>query len=378
MAAVIRQAVVRLPGRAKLASLQVLRGIAALMVLLFHANLLFGDGSWIAGSRLGGAFAFGHAGVDLFFVLSGFIILHAHWGDVPSRATVVRYVLRRSVRIYPPVVITVLALVAFLPILRIITGDQGFFPVDGVQIVASLLLVPLTCTYVPGVLWSLQAEIYFYLVFLLYFVNRYLFVGTVFLWAALAVGNMALQFLPSLSACGSHPLSLYNTLFAGGVTAYFIWRYLLETGRLNLAPFFLASGGAVFFVSAAADIYFLGDTYWQNAAAQGSAHWKLLTRGGYGLGSMLLIVGAALTQWEPTTRIARIATLLGDASFAIYLVHLPVQGVISRLMQSTTDVGLLTSWSILVLMALASIAAGGAFHLWIEAPLLRALRRISG
>ncbi len=363
--------------RAKLHALQVLRGIAATFVVMYHANLLFGEGNWIPGSRLFSMFAFGHAGVDLFFVLSGFIILRAHWGDQSAKAAIRRYVLRRVIRIYPAVIVTVLVLLTLLPAMRATTGDQGLFSSDRTSVAASLLLVPLTCSYFPGVLWSLQDEIYFYVLFLAYYVHRRLFVVLIFLWAGFVVANGALSLAPRLAACGSSPLSLYNALFAAGAATYFAWRILGQASPAWLAPLCLAAGTAVFAVAAVNDVQHLSDTYWGAGGFDGVTRWKLLTRSGYGLAGMLLVTGAALSAWRPVTRLGYLFNLIGDASFAIYLVHLPVLGMVSRLLHSETDAGIPTSAAILGLMAISSLGAGIAFHLWVEMPLLRTLRRVA-
>ena len=84
----------------KLQGIEAARGIAAAMVVVYHAaRHLDANGlglPWAAGLE-----KFGHAGVDFFFVLSGFIILFAHWEDVGVRAALPRYAERRCTRIFP-------------------------------------------------------------------------------------------------------------------------------------------------------------------------------------------------------------------------------------------------------------------------------------
>ena len=193
----------------KLSGLQVLRGLAAAMVVAFHANPFFGPGSMIAGSDLGRIFTFGHAGVDLFFVLSGFIIAHAHWADPSTLPAIRRYIWRRVVRIYPFMVLIVLLLLVSTGPLRTWLHDPEFFPYDTVRIVSSLTLTPATCSYFPAVLWSLQCEIYFYLIFLSFYIDRRLFLAAVLTWAVLSIGNSAVKLAPALSSCASSPLGIY-------------------------------------------------------------------------------------------------------------------------------------------------------------------------
>src|SRR5438309_1115865 len=89
-------------------SLQALRGVACLMVLFLHA------GNWEPSAHpdtllLSWARPFGWAGVDLFFVLSGFIITRTQDRHLGRPAAVGSYTGRRVWRIYPIYVTTWLA-----------------------------------------------------------------------------------------------------------------------------------------------------------------------------------------------------------------------------------------------------------------------------
>jgi len=92
--------------RLKLESIQVLRGIAASLVVFHHfaqtINMLCHDGlfhqaSWIFASGLGNL---GASGVDLFFVISGFIMVCTTDGNAGPKAAI-RFLKKRSLRIYP-------------------------------------------------------------------------------------------------------------------------------------------------------------------------------------------------------------------------------------------------------------------------------------
>ena len=73
-----------------------LRGLAVLPVVLLHVGVAV-----LPSSRLLGAVTRGWYGVDLFFVLSGFIICHVHWNDIGRPEQVRSYFWKRFVRIYP-------------------------------------------------------------------------------------------------------------------------------------------------------------------------------------------------------------------------------------------------------------------------------------
>ncbi len=67
--------------RATLTTLQAGRAVAALAVLLYHAAQATETRVEAFPAGLARVLGYGFLGVDLFFVLSGFIILHAHWDD---------------------------------------------------------------------------------------------------------------------------------------------------------------------------------------------------------------------------------------------------------------------------------------------------------
>src|SRR5262249_790056 len=145
----------------------------------------------------------GMLGVDFFFVLSGFIILHVHMDD--QRSAVGAYVSKRLTRIYVPYLPISLALVgAYLLFPAIIRAnlDWGW--------VTTLSLLP--SSKVPALLvaWTLVHELMFYTVFLLFFVNKRLFAGAAAAWGGLLLKEAVAPdgfSLPVLSVL-MHPINL--------------------------------------------------------------------------------------------------------------------------------------------------------------------------
>lgn len=84
--------------REKLDSIQVLRGVAALLVVLFHFRHYLNNVYPLKdlGDRL---FLFGEAGVDLFFIISGFIIVYASRDK--EKNTFLEFAVKRFFRLYP-------------------------------------------------------------------------------------------------------------------------------------------------------------------------------------------------------------------------------------------------------------------------------------
>ncbi|MEP7101383.1 MAG: acyltransferase family protein, partial [Burkholderiales bacterium] len=72
-------------------SLQVCRAIAALLVVLFHLGGTFAQDKYFGFKAIDSVFAWGDAGVDFFFVLSGFLIATVHYKDFGRPEALPRY-----------------------------------------------------------------------------------------------------------------------------------------------------------------------------------------------------------------------------------------------------------------------------------------------
>ncbi|CAM4421473.1 acyltransferase family protein [Palleronia rufa] len=88
------------PSDRKIESLQALRAAAVLLVVLFHLNV-YTVTDILGRQPLWNGFDMGYAGVEIFFVLSGFIMFHVHSGDFGRRDRFGPYISKRMTRIYP-------------------------------------------------------------------------------------------------------------------------------------------------------------------------------------------------------------------------------------------------------------------------------------
>ncbi|HLO92738.1 MAG TPA: acyltransferase [Burkholderiaceae bacterium] len=314
---------------ARLGNLQVLRGLAALAVVLFHvletsvhqqrpvALLvpLAGWGAW---------------GVDLFFVLSGFVMVHTQQRRPRSAGRFLADRLWRIVPLYWLLTLTVVLLQLLRP---------GLFHgalADGRQLLASLGFVSGAWLGRPPVLWlgwTLEWEMAFYLLFTL---------GLLLPWRAGPALCVSLG-LALLIALGADALGL-EFLLGMGLAA--LHRRL--PGHRPWAPWLVALGALGLLAS-------LG----QPAPAQRLLHW--------GLPAALLLLGALglrQTRWAP-------GQWLGDASYSIYLVQALSIPALYRLLRLWPG---LQADGVALLVIAGTALAGLACHRWLERPLLR-LRR---
>lgn len=279
----------------RLVQLDALRGLAAAAVVLFHFTTrygqLFGHTRPIAAEVPWGGY-----GVDLFFILSGFVIFMT----LERTSSTLDFAVGRLSRLYPAYWVSlaitfVVVSLAGLPGQEVSFGDA----VVNLTMVQRLLGRP----HVDGVYWSLQAELLFYIAMIvLYRSGAFSRVfRTVMVWVGLSVvvhfgvvrGDAVFAGLPSLLTKVQTLLSLkYIPMFAIGIGLYDLRR----SGRFEarhaawLAACMLAHG--------------LVDS-WDSMAV--------------GIG-LMTVVGLAVHGRLPILA-ARPLVYLGSISYTLYLTH---------------------------------------------------------
>jgi len=337
----------------QLLGIQAGRGIAALLVVFYHAGRMLSLPQYVGHIPLGNVFSFGHAGVDFFFVLSGFIITYVHHGDVGRPDRLSRFAWRRLTRIYP-IYWVVTAVVVLLALLS--HDETQNLRLD--QIVPSLMLLPYEGGPLLGVAWTLEHEMLFYLAFALAILWRPVGVALVFASLMLvAAGQFGL-----LSGYLSEFLAApYHLEFLMGIlSALAVLRFRFPLPRI------LAAVGIVAFVAAG-----LGENANLFAAA------GIVSVFLFGLSSAAIIIGAATAERLGTLRVGAIGALLGAASYSIYLTHTVTIGLTAHVMARLGIISPIPDWLMLLMAVCAAIAGGLAFHWIVERPLGVALRRLA-
>ena len=314
--------------------LQYGRALAALAVVVHHsvlATTAFGGlpPYWIEviGSR-------GRMGVDFFFVLSGFIIMHAHMDDARGMRAATRYIVKRLRRIYIPylpVSIGMMILYQALPSVSAATRDWG--------VITSLFLFPTEHPPALSVAWTLLHEMTFYCLFLASYFTRH-FALLICGWVGCIVAVWAAGWVPP-TAFLQVLLAPINLEFVAGMGAVLTVRRVPPSWWP--AFFFAGLCGAVVF-------------FWSGLEGAATSVW-------FGLSLAPLVVGLVLIERLGAIPTIRYGLILGNASYAIYLVHNPLASIAARMVMGFHH------WQATLTLCVAAGALGGiAYHLMVEKP----------
>ena len=329
-----------------LGTIEVARGLAALLVVFYHASRHIEKESGV--TPFLSAFQFGHAGVDLFFVISGFIICFIHNKDIGDPSRIPNYVYRRFTRIFPLFWVALIVALA----LAFATGK----PIPGIDaLFVDAMLLP--GDSMVGVSWTLRSEMVFYLFFCaLMILNRRLGNVLCVIWAGILLAAMA---IPPLSQ--AIVLSSYNLQFlAGMAVAHTVLN--VEFGKQTGIALLIA-GVVGFLATGLAE---------NTGTIDGYGH---LARMLYGTAAAIFILGAAQrdryhpgTSWQP-------AVFLGSVSFSIYLFHFFGIGIADKLIEAIGLDPLLNGETKSILLVIAGMTGGILVGLLVERPLQNFFRK---
>jgi peptidoglycan/LPS O-acetylase OafA/YrhL len=337
----------RLPSADKLELIEALRGAAASVVVLYHAgrhlDKATGDGLYAALTH------FGHVGVDLFFVLSGFIILHVHRADLGRPQGLRAFFAKRAMRVLPMYWLALLATVLMAGL-----GSRQW--PDAALWLQGLSLHPTNLEPLLGVSWTLTHEWLFYGVFGLAIWKLRWGLAAFVLWVA----AILIDTFGGFGQLG-WPISIlrpYNLEFLFGIAAALWVRRHGAAHSLRL----MALGTALIALGAVAE------------------HLSVLNGHGlaarlvYGPASVLLVAGAASAGRVGGLRPPRWMLALGAASYSIYLFQFIFIGVTWKLVVALQLHERLGHGPAVLLLGLAGIVGGLAVGRWVERPLLARLR----
>lgn len=301
---------------------------------------------------------YGMAGVDLYFVLSGFIITTMCLGRFRRHGEAGRFLKRRFLRIYPAYWVWCAAVLAVFIVHPGMVNSSHGRP----DVLRSVLLLPQQNLPLLLVSWTLVYEVFFYLVFAaaLRWLSEADLPLALFTWAAVVIAGQSIL-TPSQAEPWLHlivsPLLLEFIMGCG--VALYVDRCNKAVGLVSLA---LGVGG---FVVGTIALLTLGGPF--------PLGWGRVLI--YGTASASLVAGIVALERQDTRWVPLALAGLGDASYSLYLSHVPVIALAGlvwrRLLPSPPP-----TMHVAALAGTFAVAlAGGvlSFRL-IEAPLLRLLR----
>ncbi|HXO68028.1 MAG TPA: acyltransferase [Bradyrhizobium sp.] len=327
--------------------IQILRFFAALAVVAFHALGAPPKGFEVPESALSFALSYGGRGVDLFFVISGFVIFYATHRAKLTPAEFLRRRVERIVPLYFFVIFTVTMLAITLPATF---GTPDWYTPR--HILKSLAFISFTDGEVPVVYvgWSLEYEMYFYLATaLLMALTRDVWRNIVVMFSAVAIVGQ----IPGVAtALGNYAFFADSMIleFVLGV----IVGWVFVNGRVGW-PMPVAAACAIAAV-------LLTDPLNRVVVA--------------GIPAACLVAAAA---WASRKRLdpswpERALARLGDASYSIYLAQVETVSL-----ASIAVAGLFPAIPPLLLLVLTCcivVALGLALNILVERPLLKLSRRL--
>jgi len=347
------------PPASRLLSIQILRALAALMVTIAHTRYEFalklGLGQTIP-EMAGGA-----AGVDLFFVISGFVMVYGSVGAYGQPGAPQDFFIRRLIRIVPLYWIATTILVVHVAVnyTNLAAANQSVG-----TIIASYLFVPWPqpnggMNPILGQGWTLDFEMFFYVLFAASLLVRPL-IGVAGLALILILYVLAGPYLPLPLPLQhfANPL-LFEFVFGMAIAAACHWRVRLP----KAVPYCLLAIGAV---GLAASVQW---------GSEGSLRVLI-----WGVPCALIVMGAVYSEstFQPGPigrRLGRLLGLLGDASYALYLLHGFVHAAPRLLFPGLIDPSRFP-WLYITFLVCLSVTFSCVFHIAVERPVTRWLRRL--
>ena len=340
----------------RIAVLDGLRLLAALMVVVFHYvgrtetdKIIWGAGPAEAFPLLHHAAQFGWLGVEMFFMISGFVICMSAWGrDLGS------FIRSRAVRLFPAYWAAILITTTVVTLFPAVVQRRSF---SNILVNMSMLQWPLKVIAVDGSYWTLWGEARFYLLFALlvwygltrrramWFGYGWLLASAITVYSNEKLLDMAFQ-------------PLYSPLFVAGIAFYLIHRFGsdIKLWGLVAASYLMAQHNIVARVATEARADIRGPL---------SANVGILI-----LTAFYVILAVIALGW--TSRIRwRWLTTAGLLTYPLYLIHQVIGWTIIHALHDK-----IPNWVNLLFTIGVMMLSAWLLHRLIERPLAGRLRKL--
>ncbi len=338
-------------------SIQFLRGFAALAVVIHHTggyvkryfepNLLFQD-----------KFSIGFAGVDLFFVISGFIIYFTSKNYLNNPSKLKEYLQKRFVRVYPIywIITTILFLSSWLIVQLLHKNIFSIgYPNTFLAYFQTYTLFPLHFAINP-VTWTLSYEIFFYFCFALLIVSKRFWIIP-----ALILTISFYNIFINISEIVEVKLNYFNFIFSGYnfefMLGFLICQFYEKIKLSNIISVILLIIAVTIIVLFG---YNIGDY---------DSYKRVLT---FGFPSGFILLALLNLEKNQAISFPNFIIILGDASYALYLIHFPMMLFMNKMPQIlgfslNGNQEILYSYFIMTTIIFTSIFV----HKWIEIPVAK-------
>lgn len=352
----------------QLRSIQALRGLAALAVMFAH---LHGVEARHSGEEpvLSVAWIAGVSGVDLFFVISGFIMVWVAGDTVPTRQNAAKFLFARTLRIYPLWWLFAAAMAVYFLLAYGTPWDAQNLAASNVSggehLLKSFLLIPHDAFPILPLGWTLIHEMYFYVVFaLILLLPQQYRIRACILWALIIMAAVSAQmtgfFADTLLSLILFPMTL-EFLFGAGAA------WMIKAGWTQYR--WPALGLGLFGLALA---YVNVDFHSTDAL--------LPTARTFTYGPVFALLVYAVIAIERSSDFGRyipqFAVRLGDWSYSLYLCHLLVISAIARIFFAHFgQPGIIDNIAFLLISIIASVAVSGLVYRVFERPVLAVSKR---
>ncbi len=340
--------------------IQLLRGIASLLVVLFHTTINAND--ILKKEFCLNFFAFGGAGVDIFFVLSGFIITYTSLKPLREGKQLFSFLRRRFVRIFPSywLVITLFLMIQIL--LPAFYNTKYNFTLS--NILSTYFLFP-GHTMINGVSWTLTYELFFYFLFSLVFIIPRKKIALVFsiiyglIIILVTIFGYASEKENDWLGLLTFPM---NTEFIMGILA----AVLIPRIPQNISAGLLIGGSILFLTSS-----ILSD---HNYILFPNAFNRVIF---FGVPSFFIIIGIVKFELATKTKVHNFLLLLGEASYSLYLLHLPIIFATIKIIARFNIQSNITLHCLLLFTLIIICWGSIFFYKYIEKPVIKKLNSLA-
>jgi peptidoglycan/LPS O-acetylase OafA/YrhL len=310
----------------KLVSIEVLRGLASILVCFFHFT--HGDMKFVGTSKLFQSFfTNGWIGVEMFFVISGFVIPYSLVKSNYNFSSFRQFMSKRILRIEPPYVVSIILVIILGYLSSMAPGFKGQpFHCDSGQFLAHFVYLTEHVNYqwIQPVYWTLEIEFHYYL-----------FIGLIlpFLWKNKTSFFLGISFFLLSGHLIDFTIFKYADFFSLGMIAA-----AYQLGKIKIHYFW------TFFLLIMISMVFESQ------------------------GVLMISAGVITTFCILFLKFSnRVFLFLGQISYSLYLIHVPIGGRVINLGSRFADKDW-EIWCVLFVAILVSLISAWLFNKLIEKP----------